>query len=99
MYITQMAHFLDEEGNIPKQIPKASRELGSFLALVVDATTKEKSTIDIQTGIRCFRKKCEGLIISELQNPKDEIYWRCTKCKNEGTIGSWQGTRWDNWNN
>ena len=99
MYITQMTHFLDEEGNIPKQMPKEARELASFMALVVDATTKEKSAADIQTGIRCFIRKCDGMIISELQNPKADIYWRCTKCKNEGTIGSWQWTRWDNWNN
>jgi hypothetical protein len=70
--------------------------LGNFLALVVDATTKEKSTINIQTGIRCFQKKCEGMIISKLQNSLADIYWKCPKCKNEGTIGSWHGTNWDN---
>ena len=35
-----MPHFLDEQGNIPKQMPKEARELASFFALVVDATTK-----------------------------------------------------------
>ena len=39
MYITQMPHFLDETGNIPKQMQKEARELGSFMALVVDTTT------------------------------------------------------------
>lgn len=96
MYITQMAHFLDETGNIPKQMPKEARELASFMALVVDATTKEKPSIGINTGIRCFQKKCEGLIISDLRNLDADIYWKCSKCDNEGTIGSWQSTRWDN---
>jgi hypothetical protein len=30
MYISQMPHFLDEKGNIPKQMPKEARELARF---------------------------------------------------------------------
>ncbi len=96
MYITQMTHFLDETGNIPKQMPKEARELGSFMALVVDATTKEKSAGRINTGIRCFQEKCDGIISSELHNSIYDIHWKCSKCNSEGTIGSWQGTKWDN---
>jgi len=40
MYISNLTHSLDEQGNIPKQIPKEAREMANFLALVVDATTK-----------------------------------------------------------
>jgi len=36
-----MPHFLDDKGNIPTEMPKEARELASFLALVVDATTKK----------------------------------------------------------
>jgi len=96
MYITQMTHFLDESGNIPIQMPKEARELASFMALVVDATTKEKSLVGINTGIRCFQKKCEGHINSEIDGHNADIHWKCSKCNNEGTIGSWKGTRWDN---
>jgi len=41
MYISNMQHFLDETGNILKQMPKEARELASFMALVVDTTTKK----------------------------------------------------------
>lgn len=41
MYITNMTHFLDESGNIPKEMPKKGRELASFLALLIDDFTKE----------------------------------------------------------
>jgi len=98
MYITQMTHFLDETGNIPRQMPKEARELASFMALVVDATTKEKSLVGINTGIRCFQKKCEGHIISKFDNHNADIHWKCSICYNEGNIGSWKGTRWDNSN-
>ena len=40
MYISNMQHFLDKTPNIPKQMPKEARELASFMALVVDSTTK-----------------------------------------------------------
>lgn len=41
MNIPNMTHFLDDQGNIPKQMPKEARELANFLALIVDATTKK----------------------------------------------------------
>lgn len=90
-----MTHFIDETGNIPTRMPKEARELASFLALVVDETTKDSVSEVIYTGIRCFKKKCEGTINSEFLSEID-IHWECTRCKNEGIIGDWQKTRWDN---
>jgi len=40
-----MTHFIDETGNILKEMPKEARELASFMALVVDETTKIKPII------------------------------------------------------
>ena len=92
-----MSHFLDEAGNIPKQIPVEARELASFLALVIDATTDYDSESGFNTGIRCFEKGCDGMIHSYiLLDNDDEIYWKCPNCKNEGIISEWQGTKWDN---
>jgi hypothetical protein len=96
MYISNMTHFLDETGNIPKQMPKEARELASFMALVVDTITKNSPTSLTSTDIRCFEKGCHGLIKSEIVGKKDEIHWVCSKCQNEGVIGEWQGTKWDN---
>ncbi len=51
----------------------------------------------VLTGIRCFRKKCEGTITSGiLPEENDAIHWNCTNCVNEGVISNWQGTKWDN---
>jgi hypothetical protein len=96
MFITNMTHFLDETMNIPKQIPKEAREMAGFISLVIDESTKRLSTTVIDTGIRCFKKKCFGNINAELLVENDTIHWWCTKCKNEGTISGWQNTRWDN---
>ncbi|HUX59552.1 MAG TPA: hypothetical protein VMV77_21445 [Bacteroidales bacterium] len=96
MYISNMQHFLDESGNIPKQMPKEARELASFFALVIDATTKNSPFTLTQTDIRCFEKGCQGMISSEILGKTEEIHWKCSKCPNEGIISGWKLTKWDN---
>jgi hypothetical protein len=96
MYISNMQHFFDETGNIPKQMPKEARELASFTALVVDATTKNTPFTLTQTDIRCFKKGCQGLIKSEVLKENNEIHWVCSKCPNEVRISGWKLTKWDN---
>jgi hypothetical protein len=96
MYISNMQHFLDAKGNIPKQMPKEARELASFFALVIDSTTKNIPFTLTQTDVRCFEKGCQGLIKSEVLKANNEIHWRCSKCKNEGRISGWKLTKWDN---
>ena len=91
-----MQHFLDETGNIPKKMPKQARELASFMALVVDITTKTLPTTLTLTDIRCFQKGCQGIIKSEVLKANNEIHWKCSKCPNEGVISEWQKTKWDN---
>jgi hypothetical protein len=96
MYISNMQHFLDETGNIPKQMPKEAREMASFLALVVDATTNNIPSTLTSTDIRCFEKRCQGMIKAEILRATGEIHWKCSKCQNEGRISGWQKTKWDN---
>ena len=97
MYITTFTHFLDEQGNIPKTMPKEARELASFLALVIDATTDYESESGFETGITCFQKGCDGMIQSTiLFDQNNEIHWLCPKCKNEGIVSEWEDTEWDN---
>jgi hypothetical protein len=96
MYITDMTHFLDETGNIPKQMPKEARELAGFFALVIDAATLAFPANCLITEIKCFKKTCQGYITSGLTNANEEIRWKCNKCRNEGVINDWQGSKWDN---
>ena len=92
MYISNMQHFLDKKGDIPKQMPKEARELASFLALVIDTTTKNSPFTLTQTDIRCFEKGCHGITKSALRPDTGEIHWYCPVCENEGLISNWQGT-------
>ena len=96
MYIAKMTHFLNEKGNIPKDIPKEARELGNFLALIVDSTTRYINNKLYPTGIRCFEKHCKGIIQSEITENSSEIHWLCPECNNEGSISEWENTQWNN---
>ena len=91
-----MPHLINETMNIPKHIPKEAREMAGFISLVIDESTKPHNSSVIDTGLRCFKKKCFGTINSEFLSDNDEIHWWCTKCKNGGTISGWEGSRWNN---
>ena len=94
MYITNFQHFLDEQGNILKDIPKDARELANFLALLIDdASTGD---YDAEQTIRFIEKGCEGLVVAFITHDTDEIYWVCPICKTKGYINNWRGTKWDN---
>ena len=96
MYISNLTHFLDEKGNIPKQMPREARELAGFLALIVDSTTKNLPISLTTTEIRCFEKGCGGMIKIAYRRAKEQINWYCPDCENEGVISGWQKTKWDN---
>ena len=96
MYISNMQHFLDETGSIPKQMTKEGRELASFFALVIDTTTKNLPAKLTPTGIRCFKKGCQGFIKTAIKHDNAEIRWYCPHCEEEGLISEWQKTKWDN---
>jgi len=95
MYTTNFQHYLNEDANIPKDMPKEARELANFLALLVDdATTGD---YDAAPTIRCIKKDCKGLIVAfEDIEKEDEIYWVCPICKTEGVITNWKGSKWNN---
>jgi len=91
-----MGHDIDESGNIPKKIPKAAREMAGFMYLVIDEAMNQSSSPLMHTTIRCFKKKCEGTISSEILEENDVIRWQCSKCNNGGTISHSENTSWDN---
>lgn len=96
MFISNMTHFLDEQGNIAKEMHKEGREIASFFALIVDTATKSYPQPVKSTEIRCMKKRCTGTIEIEADNDDEVIEWHCTKCNAGGRISGWQKTKWDN---
>jgi hypothetical protein len=96
MYISDMRQSDDNTGGILKSVPKEAREISAFFSRVNDETIKTMPSKLTSTGIKCFRKRCTGIISSEVDLDNNEIYWKCSKCRNNGTITGWQGTKWVN---
>ena len=84
-----MQHSPDESWNIPKKVPKEAREISAFFSLVIDETMEKLPSTLTSTGIRCFRKRCTGVISSQVDLDNNEIFWKCSKCRNTGTITGW----------
>ena len=84
-----MQNLNDKIGVYSKNIPKEAREISAFFSLVIDETMEKLPTTLTSTGIRCFGKRCTGIISSEVNFENHEIHWKCSKCRNEGTISGW----------
>jgi len=96
MFISNLTHFLNNEGNIPKEMRPEGREMASFLALIVDATTKVYPPPVKITEIRFMKKKCTGTIEIEVDTKNEFIHWNCNKCSEFCRIIDWKNTKWDN---
>lgn len=100
-WITDIRHFLDEDGTISKLPPPAAR-LADYFGSIVEAVTSqiENNIPAIATGVRCrrrpVRKRCAGEILAshERQNVPN-IKWYCPVCGDNGIISGWQETMWD----
>jgi hypothetical protein len=81
--IYKRQNFSDESSDIPKNIPKEAREISVFFSLVIDETMEKPPSTLTSTGIRCFRKRCTGVISTEVLFENNKIHWKCSECRNE----------------
>ena len=97
MRITDMTHFLDAQGNVPKQL--TSRRLVQYLGAIVAAVTTESAQSSRGVHIKCRRrpgrKSCPGTILAAFEAGTNNITWHCSICEDGGLIHHWQRTLWD----
>jgi WD40 repeat protein len=74
-YVTDMRHFLDDDGEIVRNMPGEARQLASFLALVVDATSVENSSNFDELPLRCRGTECGGRVLARVVT--SGILWFC----------------------
>ena len=96
--ITNIQHFLDENGNVPELNPEAI-ELLKFLTAIIEA-----ASISYDRPVTFADTKCQTMINSEPCTGEIEVWvdpdsniigWECLECEEEGTISEWEGTQWD----
>lgn len=97
--ITIMRHFLDEDDDIPKEIPGPALKLALFLGAIVAWVTIRKAGQIERTNVPCRkstgRRRCEGIIYAMMEADKATIAWECPICGECGSITGWEGTQWD----
>jgi hypothetical protein len=99
-WMTDMRHYLDNEGTIPEDIPKAALRLAEYFGSVVTfasalITEDELNSTPVACRRRPGRKPCAGKIRVDFRDPDFAILWECPLCKDGGVIAGWKETQWD----
>ena len=97
MWITDMRHFLDDNGMPVVSGPPG--RVASYLGGIVLALGKAPFDELVVTGIPCRRRPgrrpCPGHICAIKRTNPRWIEWICPHCKDGGVIYNWEGTYWD----
>jgi len=96
-WITNIQHFLDEDGNIAPIEGPARRIAEHFGEIISCVTTpgKDEDAHQCMCRRRPGHKKCEGIIEAYIDKASNEIFWQCPVCNDNGRISHWQGTQWN----
>ena len=97
-WVTDLTHFLDEEGGIaPSEGPV--RRLAEHLAAIVSMVSRPEIIPPPEYKVSCrrrpSRKPCTGAIEADLDPETEDIVWWCPVCHDNGYIRNWKGTMWD----
>ena len=96
--VTNIQHFLDENGEV-SDIPLEAQELLRFLLAIIEAasTNYDVPVAFADTKCRCVvnGNACDGDIEVWVYAEDNRISWECLECGDEGVISHWEGTHWD----
>jgi ribosomal protein L37AE/L43A len=90
MYITDLRHFLDQNGAI-SPVRGPAKAMAQFQAdVVAHASDVTQQPLVAPNCIKCRK----AVVVADLA--RDEaVVWSCPKCGAEGRISNWQGSLWD----
>lgn len=93
-YVTDLRHFLDDDGEIASDMSSEARQLASFLALIVDEASGFAPSKAEELRLRCRSAGCTAQILA-IRESNGDISWHCLVCDQNGVIRNWSGTKWD----
>jgi hypothetical protein len=97
-WITDLTHFLDQNGRI-EPMPGPARLLAEHFTSIVLMASHAEDARSPEYQVRCrrrpARKRCPGYIEADMDSETDEIMWWCPMCGDNGYIRNWKGTIWD----
>src|SRR6266508_1391291 len=88
MWFTDITHFLDAEGNVPKQITarRLVQRLGAIVASVTTEPVQSSCTVDLKCRRRPGRKSCAETIRADFEAGTNNITWHCSSCGDSGLL-------------
>jgi hypothetical protein len=98
-WVTDMRHYLDEEGLLPETLPGPALSIALFLGSIVGWVTSHPEGTYEETNVPCRRtpgrRRCLGDIFARVDAAQAAITWECPICGDNGYIRGWEGTLWD----
>lgn len=93
-YITDLTHFLDENGHAPIDAPKQLLEALDFFGGIVKAASSHTAGTELLSTVPCRREPAKSCLT--ITNGSDgTIRWECPDCGENGCISRWQGSSYD----
>lgn len=97
-WVTDLTHFLDEDGDLAF-LPDPAFRLAEYFTSIVAMASHPDLVIPPQFRVHCRRrpgrKPCSGMIESDLDFETEDIMWWCPVCGDNGYIHNWKGSLWD----
>lgn len=97
-WITDLTHFLDDDGELISEPPQAKR-LAQHLAAIVLMVSYPSKEIPPEYRVTCRRRPKAQACLEEIAGFVDpdteKIVWLCPRCGDRGFISNWRGTAWD----
>ena len=93
--ITNIQHFMDENGQVP-DLPLGATELLNFLIAIIEAATTEYEGPVTLSSVPCRNlvegRSCHGEIEVWVYAESNEIGWECLECGDDGILTHREGT-------
>lgn len=97
--VTDLQHYLDQNGAIPSEIPTPVLKTAHFLGSITGWVTMNPTARSKETNVSCRhssgRRRCPGTVFAQLASDGTMIAWECPICGDNGIIHGWKGTMWD----
>ena len=98
-WVTDMTHYLDEEGLLPETLPGPALNVAPLLGSIVGWVTSHPQGTYEETNVPCLRtpgrRRCLGSIFARIDVTQAAITWECLICEDNGYIRGWESTLWD----
>jgi hypothetical protein len=94
-WITDIRHFLDEQGRVPDDLPAVPRYMGAIVVAASPLSADRIFPLDLQCRRRPGHERCLGSVHAGIDSESAEISWFCPCCGDQGRIHGWQGSPWD----